>query len=260
MAPSWLRVDGRHGAWVHPLGTMLFLFCTIIGCTILAHDWIVSASPDYGTQHGDMFEKAAPPTNFHSALAAFFFVYIVVMIGSRYLDCGSYIFYESVWCCNSSLIMAGIGILTNRPLLIGASVAGVCCDQSIWYIDCACYLLTGKFKIGVAKYLLWPETTWSKRYLCTHHLYVHAAQAAVVMQQRSRSSLWLCALILLCVAWCVSPSCAVGSFRLRCGVLAGTSLATASCWRASSPACRPACLATPRRSRGRMSTMATSTT
>ncbi len=172
MSPSWVRVDGRHGAWMHPLATMLLLFTAIIGVTILVHDLIVTASPHFGTAQGDMFEKGAPPTNFQPWVAYLFAVYIVVMILSRYLDCGSYIFYESVWCCNSSLIMAAIGILTDRPLLIGASVAGVCCDQSLWYLDCACYLLTGKFKIGVAKYLLWPETSWSKRYLCTHHLYV----------------------------------------------------------------------------------------
>jgi hypothetical protein len=29
----------------------------------------------------------------------------------------------------------------------------------------------GKFPIGVAKYLSWPETTWSTRVTCTHHLW-----------------------------------------------------------------------------------------
>ena len=94
MAPSWIRVDGRHGAWVHPLATMLVLFGVIIGLTILTHDFITSASPHFGTAQGDMFEKGAPPTNFQPWVAYFFAAYITAMIGSRYLDCGSYIFYE----------------------------------------------------------------------------------------------------------------------------------------------------------------------
>jgi hypothetical protein len=166
---AFIKSDGRHTAWSHPLFTMLGIFTFVVVVTITAHDSIVRHSDKYQTR--SMYEHHAPPTNFHPWMAYCFLGYLFVMIFSRYLDCGSYIFYESVWCCNGSLILASIGILTERPLLVGASVAGVCCDQLMWYIDCLSYAVTGKFKVGVAKYLVWPETTWSKRYLCTHHLW-----------------------------------------------------------------------------------------
>ena len=164
----FIKFDGRHGNWAHPFFTMMGIFTFVIVTTILAHDYIVTHSDEYRTS---MAERANYQTNFHPWMAYFFLTYLFVMVLCRYLDCGSYIFYETVWCCNSSLILASIGILTHRPLLIGASVAGVCCDQLLWYVDCVGYLLFGKFKVGVAKYLIWPETSWSKKYLCTHHLW-----------------------------------------------------------------------------------------
>jgi len=30
---------------------------------------------------------------------------------------------------------------------------------------------SGKFPVGVAKYLTWPQTTWATRVTCTHHLW-----------------------------------------------------------------------------------------
>lgn len=163
------KFDGRHASWQHPLLTMVCLFSAIVLTTLAAHDLLVAA--DSATFKADMAEHDAPPLNFQPWMAHFFMAYLVVMISSRFLDCGAYIFYESVWCCNSSLILASIGILTHRPLLVGASVAGVCCDQLMWWVDCGGYLVTRKFLVGVAKYLAWPETSWSKKYLCTHHLW-----------------------------------------------------------------------------------------
>jgi hypothetical protein len=32
---------------------------------------------------------------------------------------------ESAWCCNSAMLLCGMGILTNRPLLIGCSIVGM---------------------------------------------------------------------------------------------------------------------------------------
>jgi len=163
-----IKVDGRHGKWLHPFATMMGLWFVICVGTIVTHDFIVARSSYY---NADMSEVAKHTYHMDAWIAYFFLAYVFIMVGSRYLDCGSYIFYETVWCCNSSLLLASYGILTNRPLLIGASIAGVCCDQVLWYVDCAWYLLLGKFKVGVAKYLIWPETSWSKKYLCTHHLW-----------------------------------------------------------------------------------------
>lgn len=166
----FLKRDGRHGDWAHPFFTMVGMFTVIVGSTLFVHDVIVARSG--ASYHPvSMLEYQAPPLNFHDGIAWFFLAYLGFMIVARYLDCGSYIFYEAAWCCNSSLIMASWGILTNRPLLVGASIAGVCCDQLMWWVDCGLFVFTRTFPVGVAKYLLWPQTSWSKRWLCTHHLW-----------------------------------------------------------------------------------------
>jgi hypothetical protein len=113
------------------------------------------------------------PLRFAHSIPIFFLTYLIFMIASRYIDCGSYILYESVWCCNTGLLLASLAIFSGRPLLLSACITGVCCDQTLWYFDLIYRLIRGKgrYLVGVARYLEWPETSWSKKYLCTHHLW-----------------------------------------------------------------------------------------
>jgi len=41
----------------------------------------------------------------------------------------------------------------------------------MWYADLIGYFATGKFPVGVAKYVTWPETHWTTKFTCTHHLW-----------------------------------------------------------------------------------------
>ncbi len=41
----------------------------------------------------------------------------------------------------------------------------------LWYVDVLGYLLAGKFPIGVAAFLAWPETKLVKKLTTTHHLW-----------------------------------------------------------------------------------------
>jgi hypothetical protein len=62
-------------------------------------------------------------------------------------------------------------LLRRRPLVVTACCVGVSIDQVLWYVDLAGRALTGKFPIGVAKYLTWKQTLWIDKLTCTHHLW-----------------------------------------------------------------------------------------
>ena len=75
------------------------------------------------------------------------------------------------WQCNVSLVLAGIGAALGKRDIVGAAVVSIALDQSMWWVDLTSYLTAGKFIIGVAKYLTWKETSWTKVFTSTHHLW-----------------------------------------------------------------------------------------
>jgi hypothetical protein len=79
----------------------------------------------------------------------------VVFLGIRRMTTGNLIALELLWGCNMGMLMFAVGTITGRPVLVGGAMCIVAVDQLCWYIDIGGYLLTGKFKVGVAKYLTW---------------------------------------------------------------------------------------------------------
>jgi hypothetical protein len=80
--------------------------------------------------------------------------------------------YEYCWLCNVTLWMSAYALLTDRPVLASAYCIVVGIDQLLWYVDLGVFVIAGKFPIGVAKYLTWPENdNWSSRLTWTHHLW-----------------------------------------------------------------------------------------
>jgi hypothetical protein len=75
------------------------------------------------------------------------------------------------WQCNVSLVLALVGALIGNREVVSAAVVSVALDQSLWWVDVGSYLISGKFKVGVAKYLIWPDTTWTRVLTATHHLW-----------------------------------------------------------------------------------------
>lgn len=122
---------------------------------MVVSDWISNPEPDF--YH--------PTTAF--AIAAYLFVLLLV----RFLESGCVNFYEMAWACNTSIVLSVVGMLTGRPLLLGASMAAVIFDQVVWYIDFTCYLTIGKMPVGVASYFMWPETSFIKKLTSFHHLW-----------------------------------------------------------------------------------------
>ncbi|GBG30428.1 Hypothetical Protein FCC1311_066472 [Hondaea fermentalgiana] len=105
------------------------------------------------------------------SIGIFLFVYVCILCISRSATSGAYYVCEILWACNSSMCMASLGMITQRPLLVGAATTMVSIDQIAWYIDCAGYLITGKFPIGVAKYLVSDELTRIQFWTSFHHLF-----------------------------------------------------------------------------------------
>lgn len=133
-------------------------------------------------------------------VAGLTFVYVSILFTARYLSsffAGSIrqhaVLYELTWMCNSTLVMGficfgGLGnilhyvdenkkhqfmewICRRRPLVVTACCVGVSIDQVLWYVDLFGRACTGKFLIGVAKYLTWKQTLWIDKLTCTHHLW-----------------------------------------------------------------------------------------
>eukprot|EP00823_Brevimastigomonas_motovehiculus_P003733 TRINITY_DN2318_c0_g1_i1.p1 TRINITY_DN2318_c0_g1~~TRINITY_DN2318_c0_g1_i1.p1 ORF type:complete len:234 (+),score=41.05 TRINITY_DN2318_c0_g1_i1:29-730(+) len=104
-------------------------------------------------------------------MAYFFIVYFLVLTVTRYMDNGSHVLYEMLWICNLSMVYVIVGILTCRPLLLSVGVIAVSMDQICWYADMAGYWWKGKFPVGVAKYMSWPETSFVVKVTSYHHLW-----------------------------------------------------------------------------------------
>lgn len=79
--------------------------------------------------------------------------------------------YDMFWQCNVSLVLASIGALLGKKDIVSAAVVSVSLDQTLWWVDIFTYILTKKFRVGVAKYLIWPETSWIKILTSSHHLW-----------------------------------------------------------------------------------------
>lgn len=162
---GWLTNGGpthpKHQGWLHPVVACIVHYFVYFLLIPPAHDFIV----DYYYQH-DLSAREARPVcavDLHrtqNLTAVFLFAYSVVLLVSRLAKepPGEWaLLYEYGWQCTISLPMGGWALLTNRPLLVVGLVIVVFTDQMLWYVDLVGYFLTGRFPVGVANYLTWPE-------------------------------------------------------------------------------------------------------
>ena len=61
--------------------------------------------------------------------------------------------------------------MMGNSILVGACLVAICLDQTLWYLDVLSYLVRRKWLIGVASYLVWPDTTYLKIFTTLHHLW-----------------------------------------------------------------------------------------
>lgn len=141
---------------------MLGGWAVTLAATVLFND---SVDARLGIATGKVEEWYSPTVGY------FLLAYLLAILGLRLWEDGSHIMYEMMWACNVGMLVASVGMITGRPRMVSGSITMVGLDQLVWYIDVICYLVLGKFKFGVADYLLWPNTSKIKKITCTHHLW-----------------------------------------------------------------------------------------
>lgn len=104
-------------------------------------------------------------------IGIFLLAYLVAMISTRYYENGCPAIYEFLWACNESMLLAAIGCLTGDSFLIRTTLVVVSVDQLLWYVDIIGYLIKRRFYVGVAKYIVWPETTKIRLATTFHHIW-----------------------------------------------------------------------------------------
>lgn len=172
---------------IHPLLAFIVHYSIVIPSIFFIHDIFFAPSIDLIQPNDTILRQ--------TYLARFLLLYTLTLFTTR---CASSfnsgrlrqhaVMYELTWLCNSTLLMGSIAFgvfdaaddgtntttswcFRRRPIIATACCIGVSIDQVLWYVDLVGYLITGKFPVGVMKYLTWPQTLWVDRLTCTHHLW-----------------------------------------------------------------------------------------
>jgi len=154
--------DTKHLSWPHPAAVMLI---GAIGTVIFCWYFAPLIEFFFPTTTGSI------PDYIRTRVGWFLFIYLFGLIKIKVDATGACALYEFLWACNIAFLMSICGLYWNKPNLVGASIVVIAIDQMLWYIDIGCYLTIGKFPIGVAKYLTWPENKLPKKIFSMHHLW-----------------------------------------------------------------------------------------
>lgn len=179
---------------LHPFLAFITHYCVAIPSLFMVHDAFFHDKLNNSHQ-ADLLER-------QDRISCLTLVYVFILFGARYLSSllagrlrHHAVLYELTWMCNSTLVIGFISfgglrtvlmyfnkkllienrvlkwLCARRPLAATASCVGVSIDQVLWYLDLVGRAVSGKFPIGVAKYLTWKQTLWIDRLTCTHHLW-----------------------------------------------------------------------------------------
>ena len=150
------QTDPKHYTLAHPL----FSLCLTISLCTLTAVWLSPSVPATYT----------PKTCIY--IGCWFLIYFFMKLVLQWLyDEGVTSFYDMMWQCNVSLITSSVGMFLADPTIVSAGVASVAIDQTLWWLDLISFMLTGKFKVGVAGYLAWSDTSLTRIFTCIHHLW-----------------------------------------------------------------------------------------
>ena len=176
---------------IHPLLSFVIHYSIAITVTFLLHDiFFIPTSTLPPEETSDLIIVR------QMRVSRFSFLYTFILFTTRCVSSFNAgrlrqhaVMYELTWCCNSTLLMGCIAfgafddnddkdnyffftwLFRRRPLIATACCIGVSIDQVLWYVDLIGYLLSGKFPVGVMRYLTWSQTLWIDRLTCTHHLW-----------------------------------------------------------------------------------------
>lgn len=166
---KWLTHGGpkhpKHRGWLHPLVVFVVHYSVMSVLSVAAHDWLVE---QYYTNESAPVCHVDDSLQTQRTLSALgFFAYAVALLlcrlffkapepGQKATTDWS-VLYDYCWMCNGTLWLGAWALYTGRPILASALCIAVGVDQILWYVDVAGFLSIGKFPVGVAKYLLWPQ-------------------------------------------------------------------------------------------------------
>ncbi|HPD28636.1 MAG TPA: hypothetical protein PLL20_01480 [Phycisphaerae bacterium] len=102
---------------------------------------------------------------------------------------------EVLWLCHISLLLAGLGLVTQSVRLVAIACTAVALPHTFWLIDSLSGLLLGWFPLGATAYILTTDT-WT-RIATAHHFYLAPLLLVIVWRHGSFSRLALPAASLL---------------------------------------------------------------
>ncbi len=157
---DWLQAgnanDPKHTNWPHPV----FSFAAGATLTIYCGYQVV---PYMDLKPFDNYQA-------HFYYGHLLSVYMTLLVVSRLLVGGPKELYYQLWACNIGIYTAIVGIFTGHRIIVAAACAAVSPDQVFWYVDVLARIITGKYPIGVAKYVEKKETHLVHRLTAIHHL------------------------------------------------------------------------------------------
>ena len=163
-ALKWLQADEKKTSSKHQDNyrhAALALLCGLLGSVGLGY-----AAVAYNVVANDSLASGE-----YAFIGYVLALYHVVMVCCRTLVKGPEELYNQMWACNAGMALATVGIFSRRRVLVGAAVAVVSIDQCLWYVDCMLKLTTGKFHVGVARYLERPGMPFVQKVTSWHHLW-----------------------------------------------------------------------------------------
>jgi hypothetical protein len=175
----------KHRGLIHPLMTSVMHYGITLAVTWGTHDALLQQWKIFHTKDSDILMtendagmpvKCSNNRNQQVKVAVALIIYASASLAWRLSvpvvkEHRFSTLYEFCWLCNITLVQGALCLLTHRPLLAMSYCVTVGIDQLLWYIDLLSYFLTGKFPVGVSKYVFWKGTTWYSRITCTHHLW-----------------------------------------------------------------------------------------
>ena len=164
----WLAHEGpqhpKHQGWLHPVCVLAVHYTLAFFVSIIAHDGLLELS--YAKRPMPFCHLDDNQQFFRDMAALFLCIYSVFILIWRLFfrdprpvnsEVDWPVLYEYCWLCNVTLWLGALALYSGRPILASALCTTVGIDQLLWYVDCVGYTLLGKFPVGVAKYLIWPQ-------------------------------------------------------------------------------------------------------
>lgn len=166
---NWLTQGGpkhpKHRGWLHPIVVFVVHYSVASTVTVAAHDWMLSSY--FANESAPICHVDESLQTQRTLSAVWFLAYAIVLLVSRLFfkapEPGQKattdwsVLYDYCWMCNGTLWLGAWALYTGRPMLASALCITVGMDQMLWYVDVIGVFLTGKFPVGVAKYLSWPQ-------------------------------------------------------------------------------------------------------